>query len=167
MTDFEAALAEQLTRNAELAQQRVEAEAEMDRAAEKRQEAQRQEDARQQELRNAHHAKLAEHLSELAKQLKGASPDAFIVRSGWTASREEYLVKISTRQTTPARSLHLEVDRDDDAVLARWNSDVGNPVEMWRLLEVTPDMLTQLVLQITDEPYWRTATAPPPFPASA
>ena len=167
MTDFEAALKEQLSRNAELAQKRVEAEAEMDRAAQARQEAERQEAQREQEARNTRHAELAEHLGRVAAQLKAMSPDTFIVRTGWTASGEEFLAKISTRQTSPARSLHVEVDRDDDAVLARWNTDVGNPVEMWRLLDVTPEMLTQLVLQVADEPFWRSASAPPPFPASA
>lgn len=167
MTDFEAALAEQLSRNAELAQRRVQAEAEMDQAKRDREEADHQEAARQQEERNARHGELAEHLGRVAAQLKASAPDTFIVRSGWTASGEEYLTKISTRQTSPARSLHVEIDRDDDAVLARWNSDVGSPVEMWRLLEVTPEMLTQLVLQIADEPYWRSAASPPPFPTSA
>lgn len=166
MTDFEAALAEQLSRNAELAQRRIDAEAEMDRAKQEREEADRQETARQQDARNNRHAELAEHLGRVAAQLKAASPEKFIVRTGWTASGEEFLVKISTRQTTPARSLHVEVDRDDDAVLVRWNSDIGSPVEMWRLLEVTPEMLTQLVLQVADEPYWRSATAPPEFPTS-
>lgn len=166
MTDFEAALAEQLSRNAELAQRRVDAEAQMDRAKREREEADRQEAARQREQRNARHSELAEHLGRVAAQLKSASPESFIVRTGWTASGDEFLAKISTRKTSPARSLHVEVDRDDDAVLARWNSDVGNPVEMWRLLEVTPEMLTQLVLQVADEPYWRSATGPPPFPVS-
>lgn len=167
MTDFEAALAEQLSRNADLAQRRVEAEAEMDRAKQEAEEAKRQEAARQQEERHARHAELAEHLGDVAAKLKAASPHAFIVRTGWTASGEEFLVKISTRQTSPARSLHVEVDRDDDAVLARWNTDLGNPVEMWRLMQVSPAMLTQLVLQVADEPYWRSATSPPPFPTSA
>jgi ATP-dependent 26S proteasome regulatory subunit len=166
MTDFEAALAEQLSRNAELAQRRVDAEAEMDRAKQAREEENRQEVARQQEERNTRHAELAEHLGKVAAQLKAASPNSYIVRTGWTASGEEFLVKISTRQTAPARSLHVEVDRDDDAVLARWKSDVGTLVEMWRLLEVTPAMLTQLVLQVADEPFWRSAKSPPPFPAS-
>lgn len=166
MTDFEAALAEQLSRNAELAQQRVEAEAEMDRAKQALQEAQRQESQRQLKARNTRHAELAEHLGRVAAQLKAMSPDTFIVRTGWTETGEEFLAKISTRQTRPARSLHVEIDRDDDAVLARWNTDVGNPVEMWRLLEVSPEMLTQLVLQVADEPYWRSASAPPDFPAS-
>lgn len=167
MTDFEAALAQQLSRNADLAQRRIDAEAEMDRAKQEAEEAGRQEAARQQDERNARHAQLAEHLGEVAAKLKAASPDSFIVRTGWTASGEEFLVKISTRQTSPARSLHVEVDRDDDAVLARWNSDIGSPVEMWRLMDVTPDMLTQLVLQVADEPYWRSAKAPPAFPGSA
>lgn len=165
MTDFEAALQEQLARNADLARQRQAAEEEMDRAKAAKEEQERQEAARQQEERNAHHAALAEHLGEVAAKLKAASPDTFIVRTGWTESGEEFLAKISTRQTRPARSLLVELDRDDDQVLARWNTDVGNAVELWRLLEVTPELLTRLVLQVADEPLWRRASAPPAFPS--
>lgn len=167
MTDFEAALAEQLSRNAELARQRADAEAEMDRAVEEREEARRQEAQRQQDARNERHADLAEHLGKLAAQLKAASPDTFIVRTGWTESGEEFLTKISTRQTRPARSLLVELDRDDDQVMARWHSDVGNAIELWRLMQVDRDLLTQLVLQVADESLWVRATAPPAFPASA
>ena len=165
MTDFEAALQEQLARNADLARQRQEAEAEMDRAKAAKEEEARQEAARQQDERNARHADLAAHLGRLAAQLKAASPETFIVRTGWTESGEEFLAKISTRQTHPARSLLVELDRDDDQVLARWNTDVGDSVELWKLLEVTPELLTRLVLQVADEPLWRRATAPPAFPA--
>ncbi|MPZ74321.1 MAG: hypothetical protein GEU74_14035 [Nitriliruptorales bacterium] len=166
MSDFEAALAEQLARNADLERQRAEAEAEMDRVRAAQEEAQRSEAQRLQQERNARHAELAEHLSSLAKQLKRASPTSFIVRTGWTQSGEEFLAKISTRQMTPARSLLVELDRDDDEVLARWHTGVGNAVELWRLLEVTPDLLSRLVLQVADDTLWRNANGPPPFPRS-
>lgn len=164
MTDFEAALQAQLERNAEFARQREQAEAEMDRAKRDREEAERRAEEQQQEERNAHHAALAERLADLVKRLKAASPDSYIVRTGWTESGEEFLTKVSTRQTRPARSLLIELDRDDDQVLARWITDIGNSVELWRLLEVSPELLTQLILQVADEELWRSASSPPPFP---
>jgi hypothetical protein len=167
MTDFQEALEQQLARNAELARQRAEAEREMDRAKLAAEEEARREAARGQEARNARHAELADHLAQVARQLKAASPESYIVRTGWTESGEEYLAKISTRRTQPSRSLLIELDRDDDEVLARWNTDVGSSVELWRLLEVSPEMLTQLVLQVADEHLWRSATTTPPFPKSA
>jgi hypothetical protein len=166
MTDFEAALAEQLSRNADLAEERKQAEAEMDRALAEREEAARRQAQEEQDERNARHAELAEHLGTVATQLKAASPDSFIVRTGWTPSGEEFRAKISTRQTRPARSLMIEVDRDDDQVMARWTTDVGNTVELWRLLQVTPAMLSQLVLQVADEGLWRTGGSPPAFPSA-
>jgi hypothetical protein len=166
MTDFEAALADQLARNADLTRQRAEAEAEMDRVKAAGEEAARLEAQRQQEERNARHAELAEHLAGLGKQLKSASPDIFIVRTGWTQSGEEFLAKVSTRTLFPSRSLLVELDRDDDQVMARWTTDVGNAVELWRLLEVTPELLTKLVLQVADEQLWHHAAGPPPFPGS-
>lgn len=167
MTDFEAQLQQQLARNDELALQRQKAEAEMDRAKAQREEESRQEAQRQQEERNARHAELAEHLGRVAGQLKSASPEHYIVRTGWTQTGEEFLTKISTRQTAPARSLLIELDRDDDQVLARWTTDVGNSVELWRLLDVTPVLLTRLVLQVADAQLWHNASGPPPFPGSA
>ena len=167
MTDFEAALQEQKARNAQLAQQRIEAEQEMDRAVEAQREAERQEAARQLQERKDHHGELADHLGKLAAQLKASAPETFIVRTGWSTSGEEYRAKISTRKTSPARSLLVDLDRDDDQVMARWNSEVGNTVELWRLLDVSREMLTELLLQIGDESLWARATAPPDFPASA
>jgi len=166
MDDFQAALKQQLERNAELQRRRAEAEQEMDRARQAAEEQARAEAQRQQDVRNQRHADLVEHLSDVARQLKAAQPESFIVRTGWTESGEEFLAKISTRQTEPSRSLLIELDRDDDQVLARWITGVGNTVELWRLLEVTPAMLAELVLQVADEPLWRSATAPPPFPRS-
>jgi hypothetical protein len=165
MTDFETALQEQLARNADLAQQRAEAEQEMDRAIQARLEAERQEAARQLEARNARHTELADSLARLAAQLKAADPETFIVRSGWSSSGEEYRAKISTRKTSPARTLLIDLDRDDDQVVARWNSEVGESIELWRLLDFTPQMLAQLLLQVADQSQWDRATAPPAFPA--
>lgn len=167
MTDFEAALAGQLVRNQEIAKERAQAEQEMDRAQEAAEAEARAAVQREQDARNNRHAELADHLAKLAAQLKSASPDTFIVRTGWTESGEEFLAKISTRQTTPARSLLVELDRDDDQVMARWNTDVGNSVELWRLLEVTTELLTRLVLQVADASLWHAAGSPPPFPDSA
>ena len=166
MTDFEAALSDQLARNADLARQRAAAEEEMDRAQAAQEEEQRLQAQQRQDERNARHAELAEHLASFAKQLKSASPEQFIVRTGWTQSGEEFLAKISTRQLSPSRSLLIELDRDDDQVMARWNTDVGNAIELWRLLEVDRDLLTQLVLQVADASLWHRAEAPPPFPTS-
>ena len=67
----------------------------------------------------------------------------------------------------PARTLSLELDRDDDEVFARWRSDVGDSLEMWRLLEFSTDMLSELVLQVVDQELWRGRTSPPPFPGQA
>lgn len=167
MSDFQTALQQQLERNAELARERAEAEQEMDRAREAQLEAARLEAERQQQARNDRHAQLAEHLAEVSAQLKAASPETFIVRSGWSQSGEEYRAKISTRKTSPARTLLVDLDRDDDQVVARWNSEVGDSIELWRLLEVTPEMITQLLLQVADQSVWDRASAPPAFPTSA
>jgi hypothetical protein len=164
MSDFEAALQQQLARNAAHAQERAAAEAELDRVKAEREASEREEAQRRQEQRNARHAELAEHLARVAAQLKAASPEQFIVRTGWTQTGEEFLAKISTRKTVPARSLLIELDRDDDQVMARWNTDVGNAVELWRLLEVTPTLLTRLVLQVADAQAWHNVSYPPAFP---
>ena len=167
MSDFEAALQAKLTRNAELEQQRQAAEAEMDKAKARSEEEERQRLADTQRQRDERHAALATHLESLAKQLKQASPEIFIVRTGWTESRQEFIAKISTRTLSPARTLFIELDHDDDEVLVRWTTDVGNRLELWRLLEFTPSMLGELVLQITDQDYWRSAEEPPEFPSSS
>jgi hypothetical protein len=165
MTDFEDSLRAKLARNAELAAQRVEAEREMDRAKQRAEEAERRRLAELAEARKDRHAELAASCKDLAGQLKASAPDQFIVRTGWTSSGEEFIAKISTRQLTPARTLFIELDRDDDEVLARWTTDVGNSIELWRLLEVNEDLLGQLILQIADQQTWDRATAPPPFPS--
>ncbi|MGH8901079.1 MAG: hypothetical protein ACRDYA_05205 [Egibacteraceae bacterium] len=164
MSDFEAGLRARLERNEELARERAQAEEEMDRVVEERQ---AEEERRQQELRLARrqrHAELVEHLKTVASQLKQSSPETFIVRAGWSASGEEFIAKLSTRTLVPSRTLFIELDRDDDEVLARWKSDIGNSIELWRLLEVSPALLTELVLQIADQEVWHGRSNPPPYP---
>ena len=164
MSDFEAALQAKLARNAELEEQRRAAELEMDKAKARSEEAERQRLADTQRQRDERHAALAAHLEQLAKQLKQASPEVFIVRTGWTESHEEFIAKISTRTLSPARTLFVELDHDDDEVLARWTTDVGNSIELWRLLEFSEPMLGELILQVADQDYWRQAKRPPEFP---
>lgn len=159
MSEFEDALEATLSRNRELEEQRARAEAELERAREEEEARERQ---RMEDLR-ARHAELAEAVRDLAARLKQARPDSFIVRSGWTESGEEFIVRISTRQMRPKRVLFIEVDRDDDEVLARWTSDLGGAIEIWRLREVSREMLAQLVLQVADDEAWR-GDRPPPFP---
>jgi hypothetical protein len=166
MTDFEESLQAKLARNAELAAERAEAEKEMDRAKERAEEQERQRAIRLADARKERHAELAKACRQLADQLKASAPQQFIVRTGWTSSGEEFITKISTRQLRPARTLFIELDRDDDEVLARWTTDVGNAIELWRLLEVTPDLLGALMLQIADQELWDRAAAPPPFPST-
>lgn len=165
MTDFEDSLRARLARNAELAAQRAEAEQEMDRAKQRAEEDERRRLAELADARKERHAQLAASCQELAAQLKTSAPDQFTVRTGWTSSGEEFIAKISTRQLSPARTLFIELDRDDDEVLARWTTDVGNTIELWRLLEVTDDLLGQLMLQIADQQLWDRAATPPPFPS--
>lgn len=164
MSDFKAALRAKLARNQKLAEERVQAELEMDRAKEAR----KAEEERQQREREAaqyqRHAELVSHLKTVAQTLKESSPDAFVVRTGWTQSGEEFIAKLSTRGLDPSRSLFVELDRDDDEVLVRWTSAVGNSIELWRLLEVSAHLLTQLVLQVADQELWHGRTSPPPFP---
>ena len=164
MTDFEAALQAKLARNTELAEQRAAAEVEMDRVKEEQRLAAEREASESRAAQHARHAELVDHLTRLLGQLKEASSDTFVVRTGWTPSGEEFIAKVSTRQLEPGRSLFIELDRDDDEVLARWTSDVGNTLELWHLLEVQPDALTELVLQVADPELWRGRSKPPPFP---
>ena len=162
--DFQSALQAKLARNAELAQQREQAEEEMDRAQREAAERAEREAAERRAEQDARHGELVERLQASAKALRAASPDDFVVRMGWTQSGEEFMAKISSRRMTPARSLFVELDRDDDEVLARWHSDRGDALELWHLLEVEPDLIDQLVLQVADQEYWKQATRPPLFP---
>lgn len=167
MTDFEENLQARLARNAELAAQRSQAEEEMDEAKRRAEEQERQREAELAQSRNERHAELVASCQNLVDQLKASAPDQFVVRTGWTSSGEEYIAKISTRQLSPARTLFIELDRDDDEVLARWTTDVGNTIELWRLLEVTSEMLGEMLLQIADQQLWDRATEPPPYPTAS
>lgn len=166
MTDFEDSLRAKLERNAEIAAQRAEAEQEMDRAKQRAEEAERLRLAELAEARNKRHAQLAAVCKDLADHLKASAPDQFIVRTGWTSSGEEFIAKISTRQLTPARTLFIELDRDDDEVLARWHSTVGESLELYHLLEFDEHMLEELVLQVIDDELWNRATTTPRFPGN-
>lgn len=164
MSDFADRLAVQLDRNSELEAQRLEAEKKMDRAQQDRAAAEERAAHERIAAQREHHAVLAARLEQVAKGLKAAAPEQYIVRMGWTHSGEEFIAKLSTRKMTPARSLLVELDRDDDEVLARWKTGVGDSLELWRLLEVEPALLEQLVLQVADQELWKQATEPPPFP---
>src|SRR5690349_7673757 len=127
MSDCNDALAARLAAIEELAAKRAAAEEEMDRVKREAEEAA----AQLVQSKRDRHAELAAHLGHVAEQLKASRPDSFIVRTGWTDSREEFVAKVTTRQMTPKRTLFIDVDRDDDEVLARWTSDVGNSVEIY------------------------------------
>ena len=159
MSDFSDALNQRLSQNAELAERREAAEEEMDKVRRDREAAAKA----LVERKRSQHATLSDHVKTVADQLKASKPESFIVRTGWTESGEEFIAKMSTRQMRPKRSLFIEVDRDDDEVLARWTSDVGSAIEIWRLLQVTPEMLTEMVLQVADDAAWA-AGQPPAFP---
>lgn len=161
---FEQALSAKLSRNQQLHEEREQAEEEMDRAQREAEQRAVQEAERQQAAQAARHAELVEGLRTAAEQLEAADSSSFVVRLGFTESGEEYIAKISTRGLTPARSLFVELDHDDDEVLARWHSDLGDTLEMWRLLEVSPDVMRQLVLQVADQELWRSLERPPQFP---
>lgn len=166
MGGFEDVLKAKLARNAELAQEQVEAEREAERArAVRAAEAER----RRRELdeaRRARHAELVEHLQQLAEKVDLTSPEHLVVRMGWSASGEEFMAKVQTIQLRPPRTLLVQFDRDDDQVLARWSSDLGDSVEMWRLLEFAPEMLDELFLQAVDQELWRRRDTPPAFPGT-
>lgn len=164
MSDFEQALASKLSRNAELHEQREQAEKEMDRAQREAKEQAAAEEAEQQAARDKRHDELVTALRSAAEGLKQADPEGFVVRLGWTESGDEFIAKVSTRLMTPSRSLFVELDHDDDEVLVRWHSELGDALELWRLLEVEPDVLQQLVLQAADQEMWRDLERPPPFP---
>ncbi|MDQ4130495.1 MAG: hypothetical protein M3133_05830 [Actinomycetota bacterium] len=167
MDGFEDVLKAKLARNAELALEQEQAEREAERMrAERAAEAERREREVEQ-ARRARHAELVERLQRLAEQVDITSPEHLVVRSGWSASGEEFMAKVHTIQMRPSRSLLVQLDRDDDQVLVRWSSDIGESVEMWRLLEFSPDMLDELFLQAVDQELWRGRDRPPLFPGAA
>lgn len=164
MSDFESVLRAKLDRNAEMAEERQLAEQEMDRAERERLARQAATDQQLTADQRARHGELVDALSAAARGLKAEAPEDFVVRLGWTESGEEFIAKITTRLVTPARSLFVELDRDDDEVLARWHTDVGDSLELWRLLEVSTVLVQQLVLQVADQELWYGAARPPAFP---
>lgn len=167
MDGFEDVLKAKLARNAELALEQEEAEREAERMrAEQAAEAERRERELEQ-ARRTRHAELVERLQRLAEQVDLTSPEHLVVRMGWSASGEEFMAKVQTIQLRPSRTLVVQFDRDDDQVLARWSSDIGDSVEMWRLLEFSPEMLDELFLQAIDQELWGRRADPPPFPGAA
>lgn len=167
MADFQDSLQAKLERNAALGHARQDAEAKMDEAKAAAEERARQESAAEVRAQRERHAELATHLQSLIDQLEAAGDSSFVVRSGWTASGEEFVAKFTTRGLTPARSLLIELDRDDDEVLARWHSDLGDSLELYHLLEVDGGMLGELVLQLVDQEHWTRADKTPPFPGNS
>ncbi|HEX2027608.1 MAG TPA: hypothetical protein VHF25_06375 [Nitriliruptorales bacterium] len=166
MDDFEDVLRAKLARNTEIDREREEAERELARREREQVEEAERRRRELQEALQTRHADLVHHLQQLIGQLDAMAPGSVVARTGWTESREEFIAKLSSVQLRPHRSLFLELDRDDDEVLARWTSDLGQSIEMWRLLDFTPDMLSQLVLQVVDQEAWR-GQRPPPFPGAA
>ncbi len=164
MTDFSSRLASSISNNERLAAERVEAEQRMDLAADEAREAAERREAELAQARRDRHAVLVDHLARVAGDLKSAATQDFVIRLGWTADGESYIAKLSTRTVNPSRTLFIELDRDDDEVLARWNTEVGSSLELWRLLEVGPELLEELVIQLADQALWRGRTEPPPFP---
>lgn len=165
MSDFDDALQQRLARNEQLATARARAEEEMDQAAERIAEQVEQERRVERERQDARHAELSQRLEALVSKMRSAAPH-LDVRAGWSASGEEYLAKFTTTGVRPRRSLTLELDRDDDEVLARWHSAVGDSLEIWHLLEFDPPMLDELVLQVIDDDLWARQTEPPAFPGA-
>lgn len=166
MNPFEDALKAKLVRNEELARERAQAELEWEREQARLAEQAERREQEVQEARRARHAELVEHLQQLLRQLDAASPESFAVRSGWKTSGEEFVAEVSSVRMRPARTLFVQLDRDDDQVLARWTSDIGESLELWRLLEFSPEMLDQLFLQAVDQELWQGHPSPPPFPGN-
>lgn len=167
MTDFEDALRGRLAHNEQLAEEQQRAEREMDRAARERQEEQRRRRARRLEQQRARHTELTDHVQEVMAELEETAAEQVVVRAGWTESGEEFVAKLQTVGMDPRRSLLLELDRDDDEVLVRWRSEVGDSLERYRLTRVTTDMLDELVLSLVDQSLWQLRTGPPSFPEPA
>ncbi len=165
MSEFEDRLRERLERNQRLAEERSHAEKEMDRAAERAREEAAREAKEKRERQDARHAELAERLTGLVGRLRDSVPN-LTVRAGWSASGEEFLAKFATVRTRPERALSIVVDRDDDQVIVRWNSDLGDSMELYHLLEFDTDMLEEVVLQAIDDDLWSSRSTPPVFPGN-
>lgn len=166
MADFQDALQAKLTRNVEVDREHEQEERERRLAEAEHREEQERRHREEQERRDARHAELVAHLQGLLAEVERSATADFVSRGGWTESGEEFVVKVTSVRLSPRRSLFVELDRDDDEVLARWTSEVGESIEMWRLLEFTPDMLDELLLKLVDQEIWRDASRPPPFPGA-
>lgn len=164
MSDFEDALQGRLARNEELAAERRQAEQAMDRAQEQARERERRRREQERSRRRERHDELTRHLRELLAKLEDTATQQVITRSGWTESGEEFLAKLETIGLDPRRSLLLELDRDDDEVLARWHSEVGDSLELYRLTDVSTRVLDELVLGLIDQELWQDRSGPPSFP---
>lgn len=163
MDDFQDRLRAKLDRNVELEQERERTREEFEEfeAARKAEEEERRRRAEQ--ARRDRHAELVDRLQELIGTVQETSENV-VVRAGWSDSGEEYVTELSTVQLEPSRTLFVELDRDDDEVLARWTSDEGDAVEVWRLHEFGPDLLQELILQLVDQELWRHGSGTPAFP---
>lgn len=163
MDDFEERLRAKLERNVEVDEERERARQEFEEYEAQRAADEQERERRAEEVRHESHADLVDHLEELIGTVQGSSDDV-IVRAGWSDSGEEFVAELSTVQLDPARTLFIELDRDDDEVLARWTSDEGEAVEIWRLHEFDADMLQELVLQVIDQELWAPGSGTPAFP---
>lgn len=165
MSDFDQQLRERLQRNEQLAKDRSRAEEEMDQAVQRAAEREAEQARERRRLQDERHAELADRLTQLIKTLRDSAPNV-TTRAGWSASGEEFIARIATVDARPRRALSIELDRDDDEVLARWHSAIGDSLELYHLLEFDTAMLEELVLQVIDDDLWRDLDDPPSFPGS-
>lgn len=163
MDDFEERLRSKLDRNVEVEEERERARQEFQEYETQRKAEEEQRERRVEQVRHDSHEELAGQLQELLGAVQRSS-DNVVVRAGWSDSGEEFVAELSTVQLEPSRTLFVELDRDDDEVLARWTSDEGDAVEIWRLHEFDADMLQELVLQLIDQELWRPGSGTPAFP---
>lgn len=163
MDDFQDRLRAKLDRNVELEQERERTREEFEEFEAAREAEEEERQRRAEQARRDRHAELVERLQELIGTVQETPADV-VVRAGWSDSGEEYVAELSTVQLDPSRTLFVELDRDDDEVLARWTSDEGDAVEIWRLHEFGPDMLQELILQLVDQELWGHGSGTPSFP---
>ncbi|MDP9021746.1 MAG: hypothetical protein M3N57_03415 [Actinomycetota bacterium] len=164
MDDFQDALRARLTRNVELEHERQNAEQQRLRDEQERAERDAGRAEARSQARARRHAELVERLRALLGQLEAEAAESVVSRSGFSETGEEFVTEVTTVRRTPRRTLFIELDRDDDEVLARWTSEVGDSIEMWRLLDFAPEVLDELVLQVVDDELWHSASRPPAFP---
>lgn len=164
MDDFQDALRARLARNVELEHERHDAEQQRLRDEQERAERDAGRAEARSQARARRHAELVERLRALLGQLEAEAAESVVSRSGFSETGEEFVTEVTTVRRTPRRTLFIELDRDDDEVLARWTSEVGDSIEMWRLLDFAPEVLDELVLQVVDDELWHSASRPPAFP---